>query len=340
MKIALIGARGQLGTALQATLGENVVPLDRSRIDVGDAGSVEACLSVVKPDLVVNAAAYNFVDRAEQEPEAAHRVNALGPKYVAEYCEGHDAALLHVSTDYVFSGLVRDGVAEAASFRTDAGSVGHGEPAVRTQPYAETDEPEPQSVYAKSKLAGEEFVRGLCHRHFVLRTCGLYGRAQSAGKGNFVKTMLRLAGERDELRVVNDQRCTPTSAADLAAWIAALIGTDAYGLYHATSAGSCTWYEFAVEIFRCATDCRLSLRERTPAEAIENEQANAPFRGAKGDNTRRVSVAPISTAEFGAAAKRPPFSVLDCSKLQQVTGLTFRPWETALAEYVGEECRG
>jgi len=339
MRIALIGARGQLGTALQSALAGDVVPLDRSRIDIGDAGGIDACLSEVRPDLVINAAAYNFVDRAEQEPEAAHRVNALGPKYLAEYCEGHDAALVHVSSDYVFSGLVRsvdfsprerlfDGSQHNvhASMRPAWTEVHATQPVIRTQPYRETDDPDPQSVYAASKLAGEEFVRSTCRRHFVLRTCGLYGRAESAGKGNFVKTMLRLAGERDELRVVNDQRCTPTSAADLAGWIAALIGTDAYGLYHATNAGNCTWYEFAVEIFQSAG--------------------------------RRVSVVPISTAEYvrsdrlqpvkGPAeaghyepskAKRPPYSVLDCAKLQRVTGLTFRPWETALAEYVAEECR-
>lgn len=288
MRIALIGARGQLGTALQTTLPGDVVPLDRSQIDIGDAGSVEACLADVQPDLVINAAAYNFVDRAEQEPEEAQRVNGRGPKFLAEFCQPRGAALLHVSSDYVFSGV-----------------EGNGDYArMRTEPYTEDDSPDPQSVYAASKLAGEEFVRSSCRRHFVVRTCGLYGHAQSAGKGNFVKTMLRLAGEREELRVVNDQRCTPTFASDLAAWIAALVGTEAYGLYHATNSGSCTWYEFATEIFRLA-DCR-------------------------------VSVVPITTAEFGAAARRSPFSVLDCSKLQRVTGLTFRPWQAALAEYVGE----
>jgi dTDP-4-dehydrorhamnose reductase len=290
MRIAVIGARGQLGTALPQALSGDVVPLDRTRIDIGDAGSVEACLTDVRPELVINAAAYNFVDRAETEPELALAVNALGARNVAGFCGGRDIPFVHVSTDHVFSG-----VADIAE-----------KPWIRDIPYREFEHAQPSNAYGIGKLAGERFVQLHCPRHFILRTCGLYGRAESPGKGNFVKTMLRLAGERDELRVVNDQRCTPTSAADLATWIAALIRTDAYGLYHATNAGSCTWYEFAVEIFRQAG--------------------------------RGVSVVPITTAEFGAAAQRPPFSVLDCSKLQRVTGLAFRPWTEALAEYLREEC--
>jgi dTDP-4-dehydrorhamnose reductase len=292
MRIAIIGARGQLGTALRETLSGDVVPLDRSQLDLGDAKSIQSCLSAVKPDLVVNAAAHNFVDRAEDEPELALAVNSLGPRNIACFCGTRDLPLVHISTDHVFSGVVD--LQDKQWFRD--------------MPYREFDPPQPPSAYGMSKLAGERFVQLHCARHFVLRTCGLYGRAESAGKGNFVQTMLRLAGERDELRVVNDQRCTPTSAADLAAWIAALIRTDAYGLYHATNSGSCTWYEFATEIFRIAD--------------------------------RRVKVVPITSAEFGAKAGRPPFSVLDCAKLQRVTGLTFRSWQEALAEYVGERCRG
>jgi dTDP-4-dehydrorhamnose reductase len=272
-----VGAHGQLGTALQSVL-DGVVPLDRSQIDIGDAESVNSRLSDVRPEVVINAAAYNFVDKAESEPDAAHRVNALGPKLLAEFCESHNATLVHVSTDYVFTGRTGD------------------------RPWTEADEPAPVSVYATSKRAGEDNVRRGCARHFVVRTCGLYGNATSAGKGNFVKTMLRLSAERDELRIVDDQRCTPTSTDDLAGWIAALISTQHYGLYHATNTGDCTWCEFARKIFHLAG--------------------------------RRVTVSPITTAEFGAAAARPTYSVLDCTKLQAALGRTFRPWQEALADYV------
>ena len=285
MRIALIGARGQLGTALQSTLTGDVVPLDRTRIDIGDPESVTSCLSEIEPDVVINAAAYNFVDRAETDTDDAHRVNTLGPKLLAEYCESHGAAIVHVSTDYVFSGVT--GNAKET----------------RCTPYTERDSPDPLSVYGASKLAGEQQVRSICPRHFVLRTCGLYGTATTPGKGNFVKTMLRLANERDEIRVVDDQRCTPTSTADLAEWIANLLRTDAYGLYHATNSGDCTWCEFAREIFRIA---------------------ESP-----------VSVVPITSAEFAAAAERSSYAVLDCTKLQTVLETTFRPWQQALAAYVG-----
>jgi dTDP-4-dehydrorhamnose reductase len=159
-------------------------------------------------------------------------------------------------------------------------------------------------VYGASKLAGEYFVRALCPKHFVLRTCGLYGRGMSPGKGNFVETMLRLGAERGEVSVVDDQWCTPTSAAGLARSIALHIGTDRYGLYHATCAGSTTWRRFAEEIFRQA-----------------------------GMN---VSVKPITTAQFGAKARRPRYSVLDCSKLATTVGRPMPPWEEALAEYLGQ----
>lgn len=294
MNIALIGARGQLGTALQSVLAGRVTPLDRDEIDVGNRDSVQAVLAQTAPDAVVNAAAYNFVDRAEQEPQTAFAVNAFGPRNLAAFCRDRDLPLVHVSTDYVFSGKV-----EAAGL----GTAG----AARQMPYRETDAPEPQSAYAVSKLAGELFVRSGCRRHYILRTCGLYGPSSNAGKGNFVTTMLRLGLNRDEVRIVDDQRCTPTAARDLAEWIAALLETEAYGTFHATNAGSATWFEFAVEIFRVAK--------------------------------RDVKTVPITTAEFGAKAARPGYSVLDCGKLQQTLGITVRPWQEALAEYVVGESR-
>lgn len=287
MKIAVVGSRGQLGTALRSALNEDVVRLDRPEFDMTDATAVEQGLANAKPDVVINAAAYNFVDKAEDEPQAAFAVNALGPRNLALACAQRDIPLVHISSDYVFSGRI--------DFL--------GTQADRPMPYRETDTPDPLCAYAISKLAGEHFVRGICERRFVLRTCGLYGPAESEGKGNFVTTMLRLAGERDELSIVADQHCTPTSAADLAGWIAKLIPTEAYGLYHATNAGETTWCDFAREIFRLA-NVDIAIRE-------------------------------ITTAEFGAKAARPRYSVLRCEKLRQTVESELRPWQEALAEYVG-----
>jgi dTDP-4-dehydrorhamnose reductase len=279
MRIALIGAGGQLGTALVACLKAELIPLGRDALDIADAARVAEVLPRTQPELVINAAAYNFVDRAEDERDRASAVNALGPRHLAEWCAGRDIPLVHVGTDYAF-----------------------GQDTGRRIPYAELDPPGPLSEYARSKLAGENFVRDVCPKHFVVRTCGLYGRASSPGKGNFVETMLRFGQERGAVSVVDDQWCTPTSAADLADAIARLISTDKYGLYHATNAGSTTWCGFATEIFRLAG--------------------------------LMVEVKPITTVQFGAQAGRPAFSVLDSSKLAAAIGRAMRPWQEALADYL------
>jgi dTDP-4-dehydrorhamnose reductase len=280
MKVALIGAAGQLGTALTSTLppANSLVPLTHAEIEIRDPRSVEAALSAADPDCVINAAAYNFVDRAEDEPNLAHAVNALGPQNLARWCAQHDATLLHVSTDYVFSDDHR-----------------------RT-PCAETDPAAPASAYARSKFAGEEFVRAECPSHFVVRTCGLYGRAQSAGKGNFVRTMLRMAAEGRPLKVVDDQHCTPSFAIDVATALWKLIASGRFGLYHATNSGVTTWHGLACEIFRVA-----------------------------GLSTQ---VTAISSRDFPQKAKRPAYSVLDCSKLAATIGIALPTWQDALVRYV------
>ena len=254
-------------------------------IEITDANSVERALSAARAELVVNCAAYNLVDRAEDEPEVAYAVNALGPRNLAGWCAERDAALLHVSTDYVF-GLDRE----------------------RTEPYRPDDAPGPVSAYGVGKLAGEYFVRSVCRRHFVVRTCGLYGVQATRAKGNFVETMLRLGTERDELSVVDDQRCTPTYTVDLAAVLAGLVETEAFGTFHATNSGSMTWCEFAREIFR---------------------QADVS-----------VNVTPITTEEFGARAGRPRYSVLNCDELAATIGVELPPWQDALARYLAERQRG
>lgn len=288
MQIALVGAGGQLGRELRQRLGERVIALGHADIELTDADSVEAALAASHPNLVINAAAYNLVDRAEEEPDIAFAVNALGPRNLAIACSARDIPLLHVSTDYVFSG------------KSSTNSV-------ETQqrlPYTETDCPDPLSEYGKSKLAGERYVLSLCRRHFVVRTSGLYGPTTMPGRGNFVQTMLRLGRERGEVSVVSDQTCCPTATADLARAIEALIATDAYGLYHATNSGGTTWCEFAREIFRLA--------------AID------------------ASVQPISSAEFGAKAARPCYSVLNTRKLTDAVGFEMPPWQEALQRYLRE----
>jgi dTDP-4-dehydrorhamnose reductase len=280
MRIAIVGAGGQLGRELARRCDPNdTLALTHRNIEITESRSIAEALDGKRVDVVINAAAYNFVDRAEDEPDVAWIVNARGPRLLAEWCAANNAVCVHVSTDHVF-----------------------GLDAERSRPYVETDAPGPVGAYGVSKLAGEYFVRAACRRHFVVRTCGLYGRPPAGGKGNFVETMLRLGRGKGEVRVVNDQHCTPTAAADLAGMILALIRTGAYGLYHATNAGQTTWHEFAQEIFRLSG---------TIARAL-----------------------PITTDEFGARARRPGYNVLDCSKLQSATGTTPRDWRDALAEYL------
>lgn len=281
MRIAIIGSTGQLGTELRNRLGEAAVPLAHADIELTNSESVDAALSLPGLSAVINAAAYNLVDKAEDEPDVAIAVNALGPRRLAEFCERRGIPLVHVSSDFVF-GLDAD----------------------RSTPYTESDAPGPQSAYAVSKLAGEYFVQAHCQRHFILRTCGLFGPTREFGKGNFVETMIRLAKERGELRVVSDQRCTPTSTRDLATAMVKLLETESYGLYHATNSGSTTWHGFATEIVN-------AMRLNVPVHAI-------------------------TSAAFAAKARRPPYSVLDCHKLTAATGFSFPSWQDGLAAYIAD----
>src|SRR6516164_8778254 len=194
MRYAVLGAAGQLGRDLCPRLSGEVVALTRERADLTRPETVRAALTELRPDVVVNCAAYNFVDRAESEPDAAFAVNAWGVRSLARICRELDCVLVHFSTDYVF-----------------------GLDSNRTTPLETTDPPGPVSVYGMSKLCGEFAVRAECPKHFVIRTCGLYGVWGSGGKGgNFVETMLRLAGQGKPLRVVDDQHCTPSYTADVA----------------------------------------------------------------------------------------------------------------------------
>ena len=217
----VIGATGQLGADLcQALQHLEVVPLNHTDIEITDMDSVKAMCSKHSPAAIVNTAAYVRVDDSETNPDKAFQVNAVGARNVAVAAQETSVRLAHISTDYVFG----------------------GETEPRATPYTESDTPVPLNVYGESKLAGENSVRQLCSRHFIVRTSGLFGVAGSSGKGgNFVELMLRLAEEGRDIRVVDDQRLTPTYTVDLALQIAEVIESEDFGLYHATNQGDCTW---------------------------------------------------------------------------------------------------
>jgi dTDP-4-dehydrorhamnose reductase len=285
MKYAILGAAGQLGRDLCPRLSGEVNALTRAEADLTHADQLRMVLHGLRADVVINCAAYNQVDRAESEPAAAFAVNAWGVRNLALVCRDLNCTLVHISSDYVF-----------------------GLDSERRLPYVEQDPPGPLSVYGLSKLAGEYLVRALCPRHFVIRTCGLYGLWGSGGKGgNFVETMLRLAGQGKPLRVVADQICTPSYTVDIARAAIALLTTNRFGLYHITNSGACSWFEFAGAIF-----------ERAGISA---------------------SLTPISSREYGASARRPNFSVLNLGAFESLGLRAPRNWREALAAYLDERQR-
>jgi dTDP-4-dehydrorhamnose reductase len=282
LRYAVLGAAGQLGRDLCPRLKGDVTPLTREQADLTRADELRRTLSELKPDAVVNCAAYNFVDRAETEPEAAFAVNAWAVGQLAKICRDLDSTLVTFSTDYVF------GLDES-----------------RRAPYRTDDAPGPVSVYGLNKLAGEYLARAGCPKHFVIRTCGLYGVWGSGGKGgNFVEIMRRLGAQGKPIRVVDDQTCTPSYTADIATATADLIETGRYGLYQLTNAGSCTWCEFARGIFEAA--------------GIKRE------------------VIPITSQEYGAAARRPGYSVLASDAYEALQLPRVRHWKEAIAAYMSE----
>ena len=231
MKIAVVGASGQLGTELVRVFSDSewdLTALSRPAFDISNVAAARTILNEIRPAVIVNTAAFTRVDDCEENARTAFDVNTHAVRNLAQASEELGSVLVHISTDYVFGGEKRT-------------------------PYREDDTPNPLSVYGVSKLAGEYFVRAICPRHVVVRTSGLYGAAGSRGKGgNFVETMIRMAREERPIRVVTDQVLTPTYARDLAQTIKRLILTEARGLYHATNGGACSWYEFATRIFERA----------------------------------------------------------------------------------------
>lgn len=283
MRILLIGAAGQLGQDLLPVLekgGHKVVPVTHEQLEICSAEVVREAVASAQPQCIINTAAFHRVDDCEDQAEKAFAVNVMGVRNLAQAAEHAGAVLVHFSTDYVFGGEART-------------------------PYVETDLPQPLSIYAMSKLAGEFAARRYCSRHFVIRTCGLYGMGGSRSKGgNFVETMLKLAAQKKTIRVVADQIVTPTSTADLAERLVPLIESENYGLYHMTNTGQCSWHEFAAEVFRLAKIT--------------------------------ADLQPTNSQSFGAKARRPAYSVLDNCRLRSVGVDEFRPWQEALGDYMRE----
>lgn len=283
MKVAIIGANGQLGGDIVQAFAENgdeVCSLTHAEIEVSNIDSVWQALRAARPEVLVNTSAMHHVERCEQDPNTAFGVNALGPRNLAQVTRDLDMLLMHVSTDYVFDGGKR-------------------------KPYIEGDAPLPLNVYGNTKLAGEYFVRTLNPRHFVLRTSALYGKHPCRGKGglNFVELMLKLARERGKVRVVDNEVVSPTPTAEVARQIVLLSRSVAYGLYHATAEGSCSWYEFAREIFE-ATNTRVQLEVAGPDE-------------------------------FPAKVPRPAYSVLENRALKTQALNIFKTWRESVRNYLG-----
>ncbi len=275
-KVLITGSNGQLGRELTKQLRNHnnieLILTDQGELDISNSAVVYFKIKDIKPDIIINCAAYTNVDKCETDINMAYKINTIGPKNLAQAAFSIGAELVQISTDYVFDG-------EA------------------TRPITEFDKPSPQTIYGNSKFFGENVVKELNPKSYIIRTAWLYGDGN-----NFVKTMIDLSKTNKSLKVVNDQHGTPTSTVDLAKVIIKLIEEKNYGLFHCTCKGETTWYEFTKEIFRL-----------------------------KGIDTELI---PCTTKEFPRPAKRPNYSVLDNYMLKLTTGDITRTWEEALDEYI------
>ena len=277
-KILVTGCNGQLGKAIQKEYESEAAELiltDVADLDITDNAQVLQFVREHKPQVIMNCAAHTAVDLCEEQWDLAYRINAIGPRNLAIAATQTGAKLMHISTDYVFSG---DG----------------------DHPYTEFDPVGPNSAYGKTKLEGERFVQKFAKNYFIIRTAWLYGDGK-----NFVKTMLKLSETRDNVSVVKDQFGSPTSAAELAKMMHHLEPTENYGLFHGTCEGSCSWADFADEIFRLA---------------------GLP-----------TKVNHITTEEYGSATRRPAYSVLDNYMLRLTTDFRMADWQDAIREYMEEQ---
>jgi len=275
LRVLIVGAQGMLGSDLKRSLKDTlqVIGTDKEDFDITNQRETLGALLKIRPQWVINVAAYTQVDRCEEEMELAFKVNAEGVKNLALACKEIQAKLFHVSTDYVFDGE-------------------------KQEPYLEEDAPMPISVYGQSKLKGESYIQMLLNDFIIIRSGGLYGKRGV----NFVNTIIKMAKERNELTVVNDQWVSPTYTVDLSRAMGALMNGFSKGIFHVVNSGTCTWYQFACKVL----------------ELIGSKS----------------KVIPISSNQLNRPAKRPGFSVLNCEKFTEVTGMELRPWDEALTEYI------
>jgi dTDP-4-dehydrorhamnose reductase len=274
-RVLILGAQGMLGHDLVEVFSKEyeVTGLDIEDLDITRQGATRKTIKDLLPNVVINAAGYTDVDGCEKKINKAFAVNGQGSKNVAKSCRDIGAKLIFISTDYIFDG--------------EKGS-----------PYREDDPPNPLSIYGESKLMGERYVEEVLDDYLIVRTQWLYGKH---GR-NFVETILALAEERDHIEVVHDQQGSPTYTADLSWGIAALVAKDSRGAFHVSNSGSCSWYDFALEIVRLA-------------------------------NSSQVEIVPISSTVLNRPAKRPLYSILNCQRLKQAAGIEMRSWQTALLDY-------
>ena len=287
MKALITGTTGQLGTELIRQVADysfEAVPISEDELDITGLDQMKTIFQGVQPDLVINPAAYTNVDQAESEPEKAFRVNRDGAENLAKICVDHDIPLIHVSTDYVFDGK-------------------------KNEPYVEDDQVLPLGIYGKSKAAGEQAIGSLLSKHIIIRTSCLYGVYGC----NFVKTMIRLGREREELSVVSDQVGCPTSATDLAECILSITehyfkgSTTVWGTYHFCGDWITSWHRFAETIFELASRIQ---------------------------SIKPPVVHPISTSEYPTQAERPAFAALNCDRIRHHFGVKQKPWQQSLEEVI------
>ncbi len=286
MKVLITGCYGQVGSelmALASSYGVNAVGFDHDTLDITDKSAIQACMAREKPDVLINAAAYTAVDKAEDDEDKARAVNAIAVGYLAEACKDLDIPLVHISTDYVF-----DGCKKAA--------------------YMESDTVSPLGIYGATKLEGEALVQSLCEKYYIFRTSWVF----STHGNNFVKTMLRLGAEREELGIVADQFGKPTSAREIARVIYEVLKSkqQAWGVYHVAQPEVTSWFGFAEQIFASAKE--------------------------QGFDLRVSQVHAIETKDFPTPAKRPVNSELDCEQLKTTFHIKLQPWNVSLTEVIKE----
>lgn len=274
-KVLILGAQGMLGHDLMEIFAKeyDVTGLDIEDLDITRQGATRKTIKELSPQVVINAAGYTDVDGCEKKINKAFAVNGQGTKNVAKSCWDTGSKLIYLSTDYIFDGA-------------------------KGSPYHEDDPPNPQNIYGESKLMGERYIEEILDDYVIVRTQWLYG---THGR-NFVETILALAEERDHIEVVHDQQGSPTYTADLSRAIAALVSKNLRGTFHVSNSGSCSWYDFALEIVQLA-------------------------------NSSHVEIVPISSTALNRPAKRPHYSILDCQRLEQEAGIVMRPWQQALQDY-------